>query len=163
MSDVIVLNADLTYHQTVHWQDAVCMMLKGVAEPLVQGTRVIRSVSIEVIVPKVLRLVKYIRVGRKTIMPFKKSVVYLRDDYVCQYCGRKLDRGECTLDHVIPKVRGGKSSYVNCVTACKSCNTKKGDKTTIKPVVMPKGITVYDYIRMRSEDAAKLLNDIGTI
>lgn len=163
MNDVIVLNADLTYHQTVHWQDAVCMMLKGVAEPLVQGTRIVRSVSIEIVVPKVLKLLKYIRVGRQVTMPFKKQVVYLRDNHICQYCGRKLDKGDCTLDHVIPKVKGGKSSYTNCVTACKSCNTKKGDKVTIKPATAPKSMSVYDYIRMRSEDAAKLLDDIGTV
>jgi 5-methylcytosine-specific restriction endonuclease McrA len=164
MENVIVLNADMSYHQTVNWQDAVCMLLKGVAEPVVEGTKVIRSVSLEIIVPKILKLIKYVSRNRHNEkFPFKKRVVFMRDGHTCQYCGKKLHRDDCTLDHVTPKVRGGKSTYTNCVTACMPCNLKKGDKMDMKPIVKPKDISLHNYVSMRSNDALKLLNDIGTI
>ena len=126
---VVVLNADMTYLQTVSWQDAIVMMLKGIAEPVTQSARVIRSVSIEMVVPKVIKLVRYVKKQYNKLVTFKKRRVFQRDRYVCQYCGAVLDYREATLDHVVPRAKKGRSSYENCVTACKSCNTRKGGRT----------------------------------
>lgn len=164
MENVIVLNADMTYHQTVHWQDAVCMMLKGVAEPVKEGTKVVRSISLEIIVPKVLRLVRYVFIKYdKRAISFQRKTVYLRDNYTCQYCGKKLKKQDCTLDHVLPKVKGGKSSYTNCVTACVSCNLKKGSKTTMKPKAPPKDVTPHLFMKLKTKDSIKLIDGFNSV
>ena len=148
-SNVIILNADMSYHQMVPWQTAVCMVLKGTAEEVVPGERHVRSISLEIIVPKVMRLVRYVRTRFYMIHTFRKSIVFLRDGHTCQYCGKKLDKGKCTLDHIKPKCQGGKTAYTNCVTACVPCNTRKGSKTNIKPATIPKNISSFDYMKLR--------------
>lgn len=60
----------------------------------------------------------------------ERSVLYARDRYLCAYCGDNFENKSLTIDHVHPKSRGGKNTWVNCVTACKPCNMRKGNKTT---------------------------------
>ena len=67
---------------------------------------------------------------------FSRSNVLLRDMYTCQYCSEIFDKKDLTLDHVIPKSKKGPSNWENVVTACKSCNLKKGDKPG-KPIKEP--------------------------
>ena len=78
--------------------------------------------------PSVIRLIDYRRVPQHMAKLSKKNF-YLRDRYRCQYCGRRLDATDLTLDHVIPRSRGGLSTWENLVTACKDCNHRKADKT----------------------------------
>ena len=59
----------------------------------------------------------------------ERSILYARDRYICAYCGDLHDGKSLTIDHVQPKSRGGKNTWVNCVTACKPCNLRKGNKT----------------------------------
>lgn len=59
----------------------------------------------------------------------ERMVMYARDRHLCAYCGDQFEPGELTIDHVQPKSRGGKNTWVNCVTACKPCNLRKGNKT----------------------------------
>jgi 5-methylcytosine-specific restriction endonuclease McrA len=66
-----------------------------------------------------------------------KRNVFLRDRYVCQYCGIDCNGTDATLDHVQPISAGGKSAWTNLTTACKPCNYRKGSKTKMKPKVMP--------------------------
>lgn len=56
-------------------------------------------------------------------------IIFLRDRFICQYCGKIFDSPELTLDHILPKSRNGKSTWENLITACKNCNVKKGDRT----------------------------------
>jgi hypothetical protein len=77
--------------------------------------------------PSVIRLIDYRRVPMRMAKLSKKNF-YLRDRYRCQYCGRHLAPADLTLDHVIPRSRGGLSTWENLVTACKECNHHKGDR-----------------------------------
>ncbi|PKN25605.1 MAG: HNH endonuclease, partial [Deltaproteobacteria bacterium HGW-Deltaproteobacteria-22] len=75
--------------------------------------------------------------------------IYIRDHFTCQYCGRKPPREELTIDHVLPKSRGGRSEWENVVLACQRCNAKKGNKlleyapmTLIRPPKRPHWLTI---------------------
>ena len=78
--------------------------------------------------PSVIVLKKYIR-KRKVRMSATRKNIYWRDKYTCQYCGEKQSYGNLTLDHVVPKSRGGLGGWENLVSACVPCNQKKGCKT----------------------------------
>lgn len=77
--------------------------------------------------PKIVVLKKYVNVSHKP--KFSRKNVYLRDNYTCQYCGKRFTADELTFDHVVPKNAGGKTTWDNIVTACKCCNGKKGGKS----------------------------------
>lgn len=78
--------------------------------------------------PSVIVLKSYIRKGGYRTPPSRRTV-FFRDNYQCQYCGDKFMKHQLTLDHVIPKSRGGPKSWKNLTTCCVPCNQKKGDKT----------------------------------
>jgi 5-methylcytosine-specific restriction endonuclease McrA len=73
--------------------------------------------------PAVIKLRNYVNIPYKGVVLTRQNV-FKRDGFECQYCGTKKD---LTLDHVIPKAKGGKSTWINLITACKKCNTQKGD------------------------------------
>ena len=85
--------------------------------------------------PAVIVLRDYIRKDFTSYSCNRKNVIW-RDKYVCQYCGNKFQYHELTMDHVIPKSRGGEKSWTNIVACCKRCNSKKGNKTP-KEAKMP--------------------------
>lgn len=81
-------------------------------------------------IPSVIRLKKYINITEKKKTSAKKrSKIYIRDNHRCSYCNKKCRYEELTLDHVIPKSRGGWDTHENLVTACLTCNQKKGNRT----------------------------------
>ena len=80
----------------------------------------------EIKLPKIVMLNKYIQVNHTP--KFSRKNIYLRDNYTCQYCGRKFTPECLTFDHVIPRKDGGKTIWENIVTCCKECNCKKGCK-----------------------------------
>ena len=88
----------------------------------------IRSVNFEIQVPRVIRLLFYDRVPRKTIR-LNRNAVLARDGHRCQYCGRRLPAHLLSLDHVIPQSRGGMGTWENIVCACLKCNVRKGGRT----------------------------------
>lgn len=88
----------------------------------------IRSVSFEIQVPRVIRLLQYDRVPRNPVK-FTRRNIFLRDEYRCQYCERKFGPGSLSLDHVVPRSRGGGTTWENIVTACLRCNVRKGGRT----------------------------------
>ena len=88
----------------------------------------IRSVNFEIQVPRVIRLLFYDRVPRKTIR-LNRNAVLARDGHRCQYCGRRLPAHRLSLDHVIPSSRGGMGTWENIVCACLKCNVRKGGRT----------------------------------
>ncbi len=104
---------------------AIVLVIKGKAESVVDRDRKIRSESLEISVPSIVRLKYYIRPIYKSTYPTRRNIL-IRDRYTCQYCGSDKD---LTVDHVIPKVKGGKDTWENMVCACKKCNNKKGNLT----------------------------------
>ena len=88
----------------------------------------IRSVNFELQVPRVIRLLNFERVTRQSLR-FNRRNLFARDGYRCQYCGRSFPAGQLSLDHVLPRSRGGKTTWENVVCCCLSCNVKKGGRT----------------------------------
>jgi 5-methylcytosine-specific restriction endonuclease McrA len=104
--------------------------MTGKAEIVETYDRVIRGVSITLQHPKVIKLVKYVKVKRKLQQAkYSRKNILARDKMICQYCGIKCTAKTATLDHVVPKSRGGENSWTNIVTSCKKCNNKKDNKT----------------------------------
>ena len=91
-----------------------------------QNGKAIRSPSISFPHPSVIRLLRYYRVPYRVIELSRKNILR-RDNYQCQYCGKKTHA--LTIDHVIPKSRGGADTWDNLVAACVKCNNKKGNRT----------------------------------
>lgn len=119
---VIVLNASYEPHQTVSVPHAVRMLVRKVAVIEESEDRLIGPYPW----PKVVRLVRY--VYARWIVPtdrFTRVGMLRRDKYICRYCKKYGD----TMDHVIPESRGGRTDWLNCVTACEKCNFDKADRT----------------------------------
>jgi len=94
------------------------------------GDRVLRSAHDEFRVPSVIRRCNYINVRkRREQSGMKRLRIYMRDKFRCQYCGEKKGAGELTLDHILPRSRGGDNSPLNIVTACLKCNNRKSNRT----------------------------------
>ena len=129
----LALNASFEPLTLVPVRRALCLVLNGKAEIVERdGSRMIRSASLTVPKPAVIRLVRYVFVPRKFRRQVTNTFLFARDDYKCQYCGRRADQfgfREClTRDHLIPLSRGGKNTWTNVVTACSACNTRKGNR-----------------------------------
>jgi len=130
MDHVLVLNASFEPLQIVNWQKAMQLLFQGKVEVIEEYDREVRTVTMSFKIPSVLRLLNFIPLARKKhIIRFSRANVFLRDGFTCQYCGRKRQRTELTLDHVVPSVQGGKKSWENIVTACIQCNQRKGGRT----------------------------------
>jgi 5-methylcytosine-specific restriction endonuclease McrA len=94
------------------------------------GDRVLRSAHAEFRVPSVIRRRIYINIRRRREQSGTKRLrIYVRDKFRCQYCGEKKSAAELTLDHILPRSRGGDNSPVNIVTACVKCNNRKSNRT----------------------------------
>lgn len=92
------------------------------------GNEFIRTPTFQFLVPEVILLVGYHRMPPR-IVKFNRRNIYLRDRYTCQYCGCRPPREDLTIDHIIPRSRGGKSTWENVVLACLQCNVDKGSRT----------------------------------
>lgn len=130
---VLLLNSDWSPLNFVSITRALSLVMKGRAEVicLSEGPSfwdlVYSTPSDTYKIPATLRLVQ--RVNRKYLAPrFRKHVLFNRDGWSCQYCGTKLDWHSVTVDHIVPRSKGGGTSWKNCVAACKRCNMKKGNR-----------------------------------
>ena len=167
MDRCIVLNGDYTFLNTVNWKRAVCLIVKGKAEVLKVSEKIIRNGAgiIVMKVPLVMRLIKLIRSVYKSRVPFSKRNVFVRDKFVCVYCGSKDQR--LTVDHVIPVSRGGKTNFDNCVSSCKPCNSNKGNRTPSEAKMFlkrqPYTPTISEFIRLKMKQLGidKILTDLG--
>ena len=128
---VLLLNQSYEPLGTVSVARAVIMVFKNtVSVEEFDGDRVLRSARAEFPVPSVIRRRIYINIRRRReASSMKRLRIYMRDKFRCQYCGDKKPAGELTLDHILPRSRGGDNSPVNVVTACVACNNRKGDRT----------------------------------
>ena len=126
----LLLNASFQPLQVIPWQKALQLFFSGKVEVVETSEQLIRSVSIAIRMPIVIRLVHFVYPSnRKNVVRLNRGNVFLRDDYTCQYCRKKFPYPQLTMDHVIPVVQGGRKSWDNIVTACKGCNVKKGGRT----------------------------------
>lgn len=132
MSLALVLNASFEPLNAVSSQRAVQLVLAGRAEIVQEGDTVWRSSRLSVRVPLVIRLLRYVKVPYRTALALSRRAVFERDGNRCAYCGREFGRADLTLDHVIPRSRGGRNSFDNVVTACGPCNFRKADRTPLE-------------------------------
>ena len=124
----LVLDPGFTPIKVISWRRALCLMFLDKAEVLAHYDREVRSVTRSFAAPSVVRLLAAVRPGPQVVR-FSRKNVYLRDGFRCQYCGVVYGDHELTLDHVVPRVCGGKTTWTNVVTACGACNRRKGGRT----------------------------------
>jgi 5-methylcytosine-specific restriction endonuclease McrA len=91
----------------------------------------VRCVRFEIAVPRIVRLLGYDRLPRQSVN-FNRRNIYARDRNRCQYCGKRFPTNELSLDHVVPKTLGGKTTWDNIVCCCVSCNVRKGGRTPVQ-------------------------------
>src|SRR5437773_1239716 len=133
---VLVLNASYEPLNVCSVRRAVVLILKEKAELLEQGERRLHSESMTLPHPVVIRLVTYVRVPRDArSRRITRRAVFARDSWTCQYCGTT---SHLTVDHVIPRSRGGPSDWENIVTSCAPCNRRKGNRTPVETGVHPR-------------------------
>jgi 5-methylcytosine-specific restriction endonuclease McrA len=114
--------------KVLRWQDAVKMKYEETVDVVVEYEDEIRSPSVTWRVPAVVRLCKMAKTNGRGVK-FSRRNVYQRDGYRCQYCGDKKPARELSYDHVVPRSAGGRTTWDNIVSACKSCNARKDDQT----------------------------------
>jgi len=131
----LLLNGDWQPLNFIDEMRAICLILKGRAEivyidglPSIWPGESIDSPTMHFDVPATIHLMT--RVNRRWSSPrFRKRVMFMRDEWKCQYCQIDLRRDDMTIDHVLPRSRGGITSWKNCVSSCWHCNLKKGSQT----------------------------------
>ena len=124
----LVLNADyrpLSYYPLSlwPWQDAIKAAWLDRVDIIAEYEEVVHSPSTEIRIPSVVVLKDYVKPQKR--VAFTRFNLFLRDEFSCQYCGA---RGDLTFDHVVPRARGGVTSWENVVAACSKCNLKKGSQ-----------------------------------
>jgi 5-methylcytosine-specific restriction endonuclease McrA len=125
MQHVLVLNASYEPLNVCSVRRAHVLVFKGRAEILEQLTRDLHSATDTYPWPHVIRLLAYVRVPRSVQRKISRRALFARDGWRCQYCG---SAAKLTLDHVVPRSRGGDSVWENVVTSCAACNLRKGDR-----------------------------------
>ncbi len=147
--------------KVVSWQRAITLLTLGKVEVIEEYDREIRSTSIVIKMPAVVRLLRTFK-RRSRKVRFSRINIYSRDRYRCQYCSKKLAMAECTYDHVIPRAQGGTTKWSNIATCCEPCNTRKGNRTPrearmplIKRPVQPLWVPTmaFEVSRTRAPDA----------
>lgn len=147
MSKVLVLNASYEPLNLTSWRRAVILILKGKAEQLEYSEKLLYTA---LPLPTVIRLRYYVRVPYKEI-PLTRRNILERDDHTCQYCAYRGDN--LTLDHVVPRSRGGKESWDNLVAACVRCNVNKGNRTPEEAKMPLKNLPRRPYSSLHFEIA----------
>ena len=143
MQPVLVVNATYEPLNITSVKRAMVLVTKGAA--IIQEARPVR-LHRDFMAPSVVRLTRFRHVPHRTQVLSRKNI-YIRDGYTCQYCGKVFSARDLTLDHVIPKSRGGSSRWENLVAACNACNRRKDDKTTdeagMKVLRQPRPLTIH--------------------
>src|SRR5213595_2296719 len=126
MQHVLVLNASYAPLNVTTVRRAHVLVFKGKAEVIEELDQALRSATTTFPWPHVIRLVQYVRVPRAVQRKISRRALFARDNWRCVYCGTTA--GRLTLDHVVPRSRGGDSVWENVVTSCAPCNLKKGNR-----------------------------------
>jgi len=125
---VLVLNASYEPINVCAARRAIVLVLKGVAMTEEENGHFLHAARLAIRVPSVIRLLEYRRIPHQSRALSRKNIL-LRDRNTCQFCGRVFPSSDLTLDHVVPRSRGGRSSWENLVACCYQCNNSKGDRT----------------------------------
>lgn len=170
---VLLLNQTYEPLGTVSVARAVIMTINGtVSVEELDGDRVLRSARTAFPVPSVIRRRIYINIRqRREASGMKRTRIYMRDKFRCQYCGEKKAASELTLDHILPRSRGGDNSPFNVVTSCVSCNQRKGNRTPSEarmPLLTPQSalrvklerVVLCHYAEARAEWRKYLFMDV---
>jgi len=153
----LMLNADgspISYLplSIISWQDAIKYMVLDKATVLeFYQDWIVNSAYWSTPVPSVMILKEYEK--RKTTIRFSKQNVFLRDEYICQYCRTHVGRKTATLDHVLPTSHGGRTNFENCCTACANCNASKGNNKKIVPKVKPWKPNYFQLVEKRKKQS----------
>ena len=128
MNSTLLLNASFEPIKIIPWQRAVSLFFLGKVEVVNTYENEVRSVSLAIKMPSVVRLLRYVRLGQRR-PPLTRLNLLARDHFRCQYCAVELTPALSTIDHVIPRSQGGVTSWQNVVVACHTCNRRKGGRT----------------------------------
>jgi 5-methylcytosine-specific restriction endonuclease McrA len=130
MADTLVLDTLRCPVAFVSWQRAVNLQWQDRAVVVTEDAkRVLRSPSFEMGMPRVIKLRNHISRKLRLRVPMTRRNIAIRDNSSCQYCSTVLETAEYTIDHVLPRARGGSSVWTNLVLACAHCNKRKSDRT----------------------------------
>lgn len=124
----LVLSQGFEPVKIVSWQRAITLLFLGKVEVIEEYDRNIKTTSFVIKIPAVVRLLGAFRRHKKPVK-FSRINIYGRDKFTCQYCGVKKKIAELTYDHIVPRSRGGKTTWLNIATCCQDCNRKKADRT----------------------------------
>lgn len=157
MRDTLVLNENMMPisilpMSALSWSEAIKLVFLDRADVLAEyDDWIVRSPSIQYNVPSVMMLREYVQVNKH--VRFNRHNVYLRDNYECQYCGVncRAKNIEITLDHVVPRLHGGKTNWTNVVVACPSCNSEKAHYDKMKPKKIPVKPSYYELLKLRKQ------------
>ncbi len=157
---VLVLNSSYEPLSICNVQKAVLLLFGGKAVPVAHHPeRFICTVSRSFPLPSIVRLTFFVRVPYKSILLNRKNIL-LRDNFQCQYCG-KTDL-PLTIDHMVPRSRGGEDSWENLITACTRCNSIKGNKTPreagmhpLKQAIRPNNLMFMQHLTASLSDEWK--------
>lgn len=170
-SQTILLNSDYTFLSTISVKKAISLITRGKAEIVkTLKDKIIKNYenTVNFEHPIIIKLVKFVRLMYGKSVPLSKRNILVRDNYQCQYCGKQFTYGSksITLDHIVPRSKGGNTSWLNCVASCKKCNESKGSKklSEVKMVLLKKPIkpTIGEFIqtRMKMLGIDKMLNEL---
>lgn len=115
-----IVTEDYATYDFDSWRDLSMEMAEN-------GNRFVRTPAFRILIPEVILLTEYHRTPPR-VVKFNRRNIYIRDSYTCQYCGRRPPREDLTIDHILPRSRGGKSTWDNVVLACLQCNVRKSDR-----------------------------------
>lgn len=147
----LILNADfrpLSYYPLSlwPWQEAVKAVFRESVTVISEYDRIVRSPGMSMKLPSVLALREYVPMAQSPA--FTRFNVFLRDQWTCQYCAGHFKTQELSFDHVIPRSRGGRTTWQNIVAACRECNTKKGNRLPSEvgmfPIADPRRPNVFE-------------------
>lgn len=130
MKNTTILNSNYTHLTVVSWKRGIKLLMQGKVHPLdfYDDFEVLTTSGEAYQIPKTIVLKKYVKLPDRMYRPNRRNI-FLRDNYTCVYCEKQLNTEELSIDHILPKSRGGKETWENLVTSCKTCNCSKGDRT----------------------------------
>ncbi|MCJ7701633.1 MAG: HNH endonuclease [Anaerolineales bacterium] len=154
---VLVLNANFAPINVCTTRRALGLILTGKASMVMDGRGIIQTVADNFEKPSIIRLGRMVKRPRPRVK-LNKREIFRRDGYTCQYCGTR--GGNLTIDHVSPRRLGGIHSWANLVTACASCNHRKGGRVAeqagmklLKKPVHPSSTALYIYARHTQQNS----------
>jgi len=154
MTDTLILNSDgmpiRFFTPAINWRDAIKMVyLDEVSVLDVYDDWEVHSPSTTIKVPAVVMVREYVTV--KNTVKFSRDMIFLRDRYICQYCGERFMPDHLTLDHVMPRCFGGRTSWDNLSSACEKCNGERGHNIKIQPMKKPWVPSLWEMVKLRKE------------